>query len=505
MRSRNASPSPESPPKSTVQQDTTPLKRPVLVAAVLVFSSLVVSLMQSLMLPIQSDLPRLLNTSADNASWVITSTLLGSAVAMPIAGKLADMYGKKPVLVATSAILLVGSLLCALFDQLSLVLIGRVLQGVAMGYLPVAMSFVRQVLPKPMVNSTMAAVSASLGVGGALGVPISAWIAQQFNWHILFWITAVLATAMLALAVAALPHIRTSASGRIDVVGSIILVIGLVSFLVGISKGGTWGWSSVPTVTLIVFGLVVLPLWGLYELRLDNPLVDLRTTVKKPVLLTNLAALLIGFGLMGHNVVIPQLLQLPTETGLGMGQTIMQAGLWLAPGAMMMLVLAPVSSRLLTRFGAKSALGIGAVVLTLGYGSATLFMDAPWQLMIASAIASAGVGIGYAAMPTLIMENVPAHEAGSAVGVNALMRSLGSTVAAAVMTGVMTSNLVTTGGIMAPARDAFTLSFIVGAVAALGAVLFVLLVPRGADSAAAADSPSGAEEGQDADRELVSV
>ncbi|WP_334169754.1 MFS transporter, partial [Timonella senegalensis] len=114
------------------------------------------------------------NTSADNASWVITSTLLGSAVAMPIAGKLADMYGKKPVLVATSAILLVGSLLCALFDQLSLVLIGRVLQGVAMGYLPVAMSFVRQVLPKPMVNSTMAAVSASLGVGGALGVPISA-------------------------------------------------------------------------------------------------------------------------------------------------------------------------------------------------------------------------------------------------------------------------------------------------------------------------------------------
>ncbi len=310
---------------------------------------------------------------------------------------------------------------------------------------------------------------------------------------------------MLALAVAALPHIRTSASGRIDVVGSIILVIGLVSFLVGISKGGTWGWSSVPTVTLIVFGLVVLPLWGLYELRLDNPLVDLRTTVKKPVLLTNLAALLIGFGLMGHNVVIPQLLQLPTETGLGMGQTIMQAGLWLAPRAMMMLVLAPVSSRLLTRFGAKSALGIGAVVLTLGYGSATLFMDAPWQLMIASAIASAGVGIGYAAMPTLIMENVPAHEAGSAVGVNALMRSLGSTVAAAVMTGVMTSNLVTTGGIMAPARDAFTLSFIVGAVAALGAVLFVLLVPRGADSAAAADSPSGAEEGQDADRELVSV
>lgn len=305
MRSRNASPSPESPPKSTVQQDTTPLKRPVLVAAVLVFSSLVVSLMQSLMLPIQSDLPRLLNTSADNASWVITATLLGSAVAMPIAGKLADMYGKKPVLVATSAILLVGSLLCALFDQLSLVLIGRVLQGVAMGYLPVAMSFVRQVLPKPMVNSTMAAVSASLGVGGALGVPISAWIAQQFNWHILFWITAVLATAMLALAVAVLPHIRTSASGRIDVVGSIILVIGLVSFLVGISKGGTWGWSSVPTVTLIVFGLVVLPLWGLYELRLDNPLVDLRTTVKKPVLLTNLAALLIGFGLMGHNVVIP--------------------------------------------------------------------------------------------------------------------------------------------------------------------------------------------------------
>lgn len=153
---------------------------------VLGFSSLCAALMQSLVIPLQPELPQLLDTPASNAAWVVTATLLAGGVAMPVAGRLADIYGRKPILVASAVIMLAGSIICALYSTIGPVLIGRILQGFAMGYIPVAISFVREVTPPAMRNSAVAGISATLGVGGALGLPIAAWIAQAFDWHMLF-------------------------------------------------------------------------------------------------------------------------------------------------------------------------------------------------------------------------------------------------------------------------------------------------------------------------------
>ena len=121
--------------------------------------------------------------------------------------------------------------------------------------------------------------------------------------------------------------------------------------------------------------------------------------------MTNLAAVAIGFGMMAQSIVVPQLLQMPEATGYGLGQSILAAGLWMAPAGLMMMVFAPVSSGLIRSIGAKHTLMIGATVLGSGYLVALVLMDAPWQLLVASCVASAGVGIGYAAMPTLILDS----------------------------------------------------------------------------------------------------
>ena len=240
--------------------------------------------------------------------------------------------------------------------------------------------------------------------------------------------------------------------GRLDVIGAIGLSVGLILTLIAVSKGNSWGWDQPRTLGTLAGGVVVLLLWGWFELRVDEPLADLRVTAQLPVLLTNLAAVAIGFGMMAQAIVVPQLLQLPKATGYGIGLTVLQAGLLMAPGGLMMLLFAPVSSRLIQNAGAKRTLVIGATVLGSGYVVAAFLMHTPVELLIASCIASAGVGIGYAAMPTLIMASVPMTEAGSAVGINGLMRSIGTTVASAVMAALLTSSTTDFGGFAAPDR-----------------------------------------------------
>ncbi|MDL9946493.1 MFS transporter [Gordonia sp. ABSL11-1] len=470
------------------------------VVAVLCFGGLVASLMQTLIIPIQPELPRLLGTSISNASWVVTATLLAGAVAMPIAGRLGDMFGKKRIILASAILLIAGSLVCALSSALIPMIVGRAVQGLAMGFIPLGISLMREVTPPRLTSMAVSAMSATMGVGGAIGLPLSAWVAQQWDWHALFWVSTGLAAVVTVLVAFVVPHIDDSTGEkRFDVIGAIGLAIGLSGVLIAVSKGNDWGWGTGATLGLLFGGLAVLVVWGLFELRHRAPLVDLRTTARPAVLLTNIGAIAIGFGMMAQTIVVPQLLEIPTAMG-GLGQTLVAAGLWMAPGGLMMLVFAPVSGTLINTIGAKYTLAIGATVLGLGYLGAFLLMNAPWQLALASVICSAGVGIGYAAIPTLIMGAVPMTEAGAAVGLNGLMRSIGTTSASAVMALVLTSSTASYGPVDVPSHSAFRWCFLIGAIAAFVGVAITLFIPiarhrtGGGRSDEGRDHPTGSVE-----------
>src|SRR4051794_27527922 len=454
------------------------LQHPALPVVVLCFGGLVASLTQTLLIPIQGELGVLLGTSQANAAWVITITLLAGAVAMPVAGRLADLFGKQRVIVVSAGLLLVASVICALSDSLAPMLVGRAMQGLAMGFIPVGISLMREITPRHLTGTAIAAMSATLGVGGAIGLPLSAFVAQNWDWHALFWVAAGLAAVVVASAWFLVPHVSDAAPGRFDGLGAVGLAVGLVTFLVGVSKATDWGWTDPRTLGAMAAGLLVLLVWGRYQVRTREPLIDLRTTARLPVLMTNVAAVAIGFGMMAQAIVVPQLLQIPEVTGYGLGQSILAAGLWMAPSGLMMLLFAPVSARLITRIGARKTLMVGATVLGGGYLVGFFLMDTPWELMLACIVASAGVGIGYAAMPTLIMDNVPHTEAASAVGVNALMRSVGTTLAAAVMATVLTSSTIAIGGFLFPTEAAFKWCFALGALASFAGVAIAAFVPR---------------------------
>ncbi|WP_246090221.1 MFS transporter [Nonomuraea deserti] len=155
-----------------------PTRSSGLVTAALAFSGMVVSMMFTLMVPIIPDLPRLLSASAEDASWAITSTLLSSAVFTPVSGRLGDMYGKRRMMVISLALMVIGSAICVFTSALPLVVLGRTLQGCAVGVIPLGISIMRDLLPAGRLGSAMALMSATLGAGGAIGLPLGAVVAQ---------------------------------------------------------------------------------------------------------------------------------------------------------------------------------------------------------------------------------------------------------------------------------------------------------------------------------------
>lgn len=443
-----------------------------------------VSLMQTLVIPLIPELPTLLNTSASNASWAITATLLTAAVATPVFGRLGDMHGPKPILIICTVLLTIGSLIAALSSSLLLMVVGRALQGFGMPIIPLGISVLRASVPAHRVGTAMGLMSASLGVGGALGLPLSAVIADSFDWQALFWFAAALGTACGLLFAALVPHIPSASADRFDGPGAVGLAAGLVLLLVAISKGGVWGWTSVTTLGMFAGSAVVLTVFGWWQLRTPMPLVDLRTTVRRPVLTTNLASIAVGFALFAMSLIGPQVLELPASTGYGLGQSMLHTGLWLAPGGLAMMVSAPVAARIAAVRGPRFTLVIGGAVVSASYLSGLALIQSPWQVMVFNVLVSIGVGLAFASLPALINAAVPMSETAAANGINALARALGTSISSAVIGAILAGLTVTVGGAVFPTLNALRIALVVAAGAAALATVMALLIPaREADPA----------------------
>ncbi|MER7408435.1 MFS transporter [Streptomyces sp. NPDC000070] len=468
-------PARDAAPPLVAETSATPGPGPIV--AVLAFTGIVISALQTLLVPIIADLPALLHTSASNAGWAITATLLSGAVATPITGRLGDLYGKRRMLLACLGAMVAGSLIAGFTSQLGILLAGRVLQGFALGSIPLAISILRDVLPPERLASATGLISASVGIGGALALPSAALIAQHFDWHLLFFGPAGLGLLAIALILWAVPEPTLRAAGGFDGPGAVGLAAALVALLLAITKGGDWGWVSGPTLGLFAAAAVILLGWGVLELRTSAPLVDLRTSVSRQTVLTNIIAVTLGISIYTVTLVESQLLQLPTATGFGLGLSQVAAGLSLAPMGVAMMLAAPLSARITAAHGPRVALVLGLLVLTTGYGAGLVLMDAVWQVIVAGTVIGVGVGLASATLPTLIMGAVDPTRTGAANALNALMRSIGSSVCSAVVAAVLAHQVMDFHGTPVPDLSGFRTSFVITVAALLLALVLAALLP----------------------------
>jgi MFS family permease len=280
------------------------------------------------------------------------------------------------------------------------------------------------------------------------------------------------------------PESPVKTASRVDVPGAVLLSGGLIALLVALSEGESWGWGSGRTLGLFAASLVVLVVWVRVELRVAEPLVDMHVFAQRPVLLTNLTALISGFAMFGTFVLIPNFVEMPHGLGAtaarvvhyGFDASATKAGLYLLPSSIVLLAAGPVAGIVGRKTGMKWPLTVGLVLIALTSGSFAMFHDHPWQILVPMPFFGIGFGFAYAAMATLITEAVRPTETGIATGMNTVMRTVGGVVGGQM--GAVLLSSYTIGRTGFPSVTGYEIAFALAAGASVvAAVLAVFVTP----------------------------
>ena len=442
--------------------------------AVLALSGASYALLQSLVAPALPTIQHDLHTSPTAVTWVLTAYLISASVCTPILGRLGDMYGKERLLVVVLALMAAGTLVAALAQSIEVMIAGRVIQGAGGAVFPLAFGIIRDEFPRERVATGIALISAILGIGGGLGIVLAGPIVQHLSYHWLFWFPLV---AIVVAAVSThlfVPESPIKTRGRVNFAGAALLSAWLVCLLVAVSEGSEWGWGSARVVGLFAAAAVFAVLWVRNERRAPEPLVDMRMMSRRAVWTVNLTAVLLGAGMYSSFVLIPQFVETSTSHGFGFGASVTQAGLFLLPATVGMLVVSPLAGRLSSTVGSRVPLVLGTLVTCASFALLAVAHDHPGEVYLAAALMGIGIGFAFSALANLIVEAVEPEETGVATGMNTVMRSIGGAIGAQVGASVLTSTLVAGS----PSEHGFTLAFALAAGALLVSLLTALAVPR---------------------------
>ena len=440
----------------------------------LLLAGMAFALSQTVVSPALPELQRAYHADAAAAAWIFTGYLLSASVATPIVGKLGDLYGRGRVLTAVLLVFALGSVVCALSTSLLVLVAGRVVQGVGGGIFPLAFGIIRDTFPHERVATAIGGISATFGIGGGVGLVLAGVIVDALSASWLFWL------GLMALPAAAairryVPREEIRRGVRVDWLGAAILSASLVAVLYGLSRATDWGWGSARLVGLLATGLALAVVWVWVETRVDQPLVEIRILRRRPVLMTNITAVLVGFAMFASFLLVPQLAQTPAHFGYGFSASVTGSGMLMLPSTLVMLVAGPWAGRLAAS-SARRPLVLGSLVMGVAFVVYAVAHDSEWQICVGGALTGLGIGFCYASMANLVVESVPPDNVTAATEINTIMRTLGGALGAELVATLLTAKTI--AGTPVPAEAAYTDAFVVAAVASLLAMLAALAIPE---------------------------
>ncbi|MDX3382216.1 MFS transporter [Streptomyces niveiscabiei] len=479
-------------------------RSPGLLLTALCAAGMLAATMQTAVVPILGNIGDQTGASPGALSWIVTANLLSSAVTTPLFGRLGDLRGKRGAMLLCLLLMLAGSVLAAITTSLPLLVLARVLQGAVTGVFPLALSVARDTVPRERLTGAMALISATLSIGGSIGLVAAGLLASDgADYRNVFWLASAVGVLALGAVAAWVPADTGRSGGGLDWAGALLLGGALVLVLLPLSQGGAWGWSSPVTLTLFAAAPVALACWVLLERRVDAPLVDVRMLTRRTFLLTNVTAVLMGFAMFGLYLGVSDFVQMPSaQAGYGFTASVLSAAtVYLLPAALVSLVAAPVGGILVKRYSGRAVLAVSGLAGLAGFGSLTLWHGSTAAVIAGALVAGGSLSLAYAAMPALVVQSVPAARTGIANSINSIGRSVGASAAGAVVAALLVATTRRTTGL--PAESGFTWVFALSATAGALTACAALLIPRTPAAVVSGAAPAGTAAGPTADTAAV--
>ena len=405
----------------------------------------------------------------DQASLLISLyTVLGVAV-IPVFGKLGDICGKKRVMVWIFIIYLIAATCTSLAPNFDLILVSRFVQGVGLGVFALCFSLAREQFPRSLVPRAQGLISAVQVAGGAFGLIGGAFITNDFGWqanyHIATPIIAVL-TALIFFVVRESPNRKPGV--KLDYVGSAWLGASLIAIVLGLSEGASWGWTSAPTLGLIIIGALSLIPLAFYERRLDEPVLDLKLLRQRNVMVANLLIVPYGINLGIAFQSFVYALELPRPSGFGIGIT--EVGIYLLPLVVIILPVALGVGVLIPRYGVKPFLILGSLLAAAGFALVSTYTS-PGQIEAYLVVYAFGSGMLTVSIQNLLVLSIEKSEMALGTSLNTAFRyvgqTLGAPIAGAILSTFVATYAISGHSITLPTHAAFQYCFYISVAAFL--------------------------------------
>jgi EmrB/QacA subfamily drug resistance transporter len=405
-----------------------PRRRQILL--VLCLSLLVVVIDNTILNTALPTLARVLHAGTSSLQWIADAYTLCFAALLVPAGALGDRYGRRFSLVGGLAVFALGSAAAAFASGTGMLIAARVVMGLGAAFvMPATLSILNSVFPPRERPQAIAAWSAVAGVGIVIGPTLGGLLLSHFWWGSVFLINVPLVMLALAGVLLTVPETAEPGSHRLDFAGTLMIAGALFLLVDAIIEAPTRGWTGPVTLAEIAVALAGLALFTWWELRIPNPLIDLRVFAVRAFSAAAASVTVIFFALFGSLFVLTQYLQLVH------GYSPLSAGVRALPFAIAMAAVSPVSTILAGRLGSRVVIPAGIVLMGAGLldlSTAGVHTSYP-PLAVAVAIMGAGMGLVMAPASTTIMTTVPAHQAGAGSAINDTIREVGGALGIAIV------------------------------------------------------------------------
>ncbi len=411
--------------------------------------------------------------------WLFSLYLLAQAVSTPIYGRLADVFGRKPVLVTGIGLFLAGSILCGVAWTMPILIISRAVQGLGAGaVLPMSQTIAGDVYTLAERAKVQGYLASVWGISAVVGPTLGGVFSEYLSWRWIFWVNIPLSLIAVTVLLRTFAERVERKHRAIDYSGAALLSTGCGLLILGLLEGGeAWSWVSVPSAVSLLGGAALIGGFVAVEKRVPAPILPLWVFTRRLLLTSSLSAVTVGAVVLGLTSYVPTYAQ----GALGAGPIV--AGFTLAMLTVGWPLAASMSGRLYLRIGFRATALLGAALVVLGTALVVVVtLGGVGLLALAASCFVVGAGLGLVNSPTLIaaQSSVGWAERGVVTGSNMFSRSLGSAVAVAGLGAVANAVLAGRQPVGDVLTSASTAVFVGVGLVSLAMVAAVAAMPRGA-------------------------